>query len=191
MQALKTIISITHHSMTPTSIPTDSIVCFIHRFVNEAYASIEIYITPCYDKNKYPRVNAYSTLVQYKWYQNRMRPRSPNGYTETETIDRVSGRQAEMATTTRTDEMFICDTPMPARASFWSALRLGSFWSFLFTLSGIFDIAIGLLVWTGTITVKNSPVPILEICFIVGALYLAAGLVFTVLKSKTDLSRRP
>ena len=93
-----------------------------------------------------------------------------------------------MATTTRTDEMFICDTPVPAQTSFRDALRLGSFWSFLFTLSGIFDIAIGFLVWTGTISVKNSPVPVLEICFIVGALYLAAGLVFVIFKTKTDRS---
>jgi len=89
-----------------------------------------------------------------------------------------------MATNTRTDEMFIWETPVPARTSVRDTLRLGGFWAFLFTLSGILDIAIGLLVWTGTISVKSSPGPVLEICFIVGALYLAVGLVFNILKTK-------
>ena len=89
-----------------------------------------------------------------------------------------------MATFNRTEEMFVCGTPAPAQLSFRDALQLGSFWSFLFALSGIFDITIGFLVWTGFIPIKNSPVPVFEICFLIGAIFLVTGFVLTLVKTK-------
>jgi len=85
---------------------------------------------------------------------------------------------------TRTEEVFACSTPAPAQPSFRDALQLGSFWSFLFALSGIFDITIGFLVWTGFIPIKSTTVPVFEICFLVGAIFLVTGFVFTLVKTK-------
>ena len=89
-----------------------------------------------------------------------------------------------MEANTRTEEIFVCSTPAPARTSFRDTLQLASFWSFLFALSGIFDITIGFLVWTGFIPIKDSPVPILEICFLIGAMFLVTGFVLTLVKTK-------
>jgi hypothetical protein len=60
-------------------------------------------------------------------------------------------------------------------------ILLGNFWSFLLTLSGIVDIAIGIVILTGTLPVKNSPLPIFIICFVTGMVYLGAGLAIAAL----------
>jgi hypothetical protein len=63
-------------------------------------------------------------------------------------------------------------------------ILFGNFWSFLLILSGIVDTAIGICVLTGIISVRNSPVPILIICFAIGFIYFAAGLAIAVIKRK-------
>jgi hypothetical protein len=63
-------------------------------------------------------------------------------------------------------------------------ILLGNFWSFLLVLSGIVDIAIGLSILTGLIAVKNSPFSISIVCFVIGVIYLAAGLAIALFKIK-------
>jgi hypothetical protein len=46
------------------------------------------------------------------------------------------------------------------------------------------DIAIGLFIVTGLITVKNSPLSISIVCFVIGIVYLAAGLAIAIIKIK-------
>ena len=63
-------------------------------------------------------------------------------------------------------------------------ILIGSFWSFLLTLSGIIDIIIGLLVLTGIIPVDEHSVMVSIICFAVGLLYLSGGIAIAVVKVK-------
>jgi uncharacterized membrane protein HdeD (DUF308 family) len=54
----------------------------------------------------------------------------------------------------------------------------------LLILSGIVDIAIGILVLTGALPVRNAPLPVFLICFVIGFVYLAAGLIIAIVKMK-------
>ncbi len=63
-------------------------------------------------------------------------------------------------------------------------ILLGNFWSFLLVLSGVVDIAIGLVCLSGAIEVKGSPVTICAICFGMGAVYLALGVLIAVLRMR-------
>jgi hypothetical protein len=51
-------------------------------------------------------------------------------------------------------------------------------------LSGLFDIALGLFFATGVISVRGSPLPIYIICFIIGFIYLAAGIAIGIAKKR-------
>jgi hypothetical protein len=54
-------------------------------------------------------------------------------------------------------------------------------------LSGIVDIGISLLILFDIISVKSSPLPIFFVCFIIGNIYLGAGLAIAYVKmSKQD-----
>jgi hypothetical protein len=63
-------------------------------------------------------------------------------------------------------------------------ILFGSFWSFLLVLSGIIDIILGLLFAIGVFSVRESPLPISIICFIIGFIYLAAGISIGVAKKR-------
>ena len=58
-----------------------------------------------------------------------------------------------------------------------------NFWSFLFLLSGLVDLGIGVVSYlTGALAAKNSPVPTFVICFIIGGIYISVGLSLAVIK---------
>jgi hypothetical protein len=63
-------------------------------------------------------------------------------------------------------------------------ILFGSFWSFLLVLSGLIDIALGLLFAIGVFSVRESPAPIFVICFIIGSIYLAAGIAIGIAKKR-------
>jgi len=63
-------------------------------------------------------------------------------------------------------------------------ILFGNFWSFLLILSGITDIVIGILVLTGTISIKNSSLPVFLICLVTGLVYLAAGFAIAIVDKK-------
>jgi hypothetical protein len=60
-----------------------------------------------------------------------------------------------------------------------------NFWSFLFVLSGFVDLGIGVVSYlTGTFTAKNSPLPTFTICFMIGGVYLSAGISLAIVKMR-------
>lgn len=60
-----------------------------------------------------------------------------------------------------------------------------NFWAFLFVLSGIVDIGIGIVSYfTGTLSIKNSSLPTFAICFIIGAAYFAIGITIGIFKMR-------
>jgi hypothetical protein len=63
-------------------------------------------------------------------------------------------------------------------------ILLGNFCSFLLILSGIVDIAIGVLILTGAISVKGHTLAVLIICFVIGFIYFAAGLAIAIVTMK-------
>ena len=63
-------------------------------------------------------------------------------------------------------------------------ILFGNFWSFLLILSGVIDMAIGVLVVTGAIFVRSSTVPVIIVCFGIGLVYLAAGLAIAIVRMK-------
>jgi hypothetical protein len=64
-----------------------------------------------------------------------------------------------------------------------------NFWSFLFVLSGLVDLGIGVVSYlTGTLTAKNSPLPTFAICFIVGGVYLSVGISIAIVKMRRHTS---
>lgn len=64
-------------------------------------------------------------------------------------------------------------------------ILLHSFLSFLLTLSGIVDIAVGVLFLVGVFSVKNcSPVTLFLICLIIGLIYFTGGISIAVVQSK-------
>ena len=64
------------------------------------------------------------------------------------------------------------------------SVLFGSFWSFLLIFSGIVDIAIGIIILTGVLSVRHAPFPVFIVCFIVGLIYIAAGLGIAIAKIK-------
>jgi len=64
-----------------------------------------------------------------------------------------------------------------------------NFWSFLFVLSGLVDLGIGVVSYlTGTLTAKNSPLPTFTICFIIGGVYISIGLSIAIVKMRRHTS---
>lgn len=63
-------------------------------------------------------------------------------------------------------------------------ILIGSFWSFLLSLSGIIDIIIGILVFLDVIPVTEYSFLVSIICFGVGIIYLSGGLVIAVRRIK-------
>jgi hypothetical protein len=62
-------------------------------------------------------------------------------------------------------------------------ILFGNFWSFLFVLSGLVDLGIGVVSYlTGALATRNSPLPTFVICFIVGGVYLSVGLTIAIVK---------
>ena len=56
-----------------------------------------------------------------------------------------------------------------------------NFWSFLFILSGLVDLGIGVVSYlTGALAARNSPLPTFAICFIIGGVYLFVGLTIAI-----------
>lgn len=59
------------------------------------------------------------------------------------------------------------------------------FWSFLFVLSGLVDLGIGVVsCFTGALAVSNSPLPTFAICFIVGGVYLSVGFTIAIVRMR-------
>ena len=68
-------------------------------------------------------------------------------------------------------------------------ILLHNFWSFLFVLSGLVDVGIGIVSYfTGTLTTKNSPLATSVICFIVGGVYLFVGFIIAIVKMRRHTS---
>ncbi|OGO01330.1 MAG: hypothetical protein A2Y90_02695 [Chloroflexi bacterium RBG_13_52_12] len=64
-------------------------------------------------------------------------------------------------------------------------ILLHSFWSFLLTLSGIVDIAVGVLFLVGVFSVKNgSPMMLFLICLIIGLVYFSGGVSIAIVQRK-------
>jgi len=63
-------------------------------------------------------------------------------------------------------------------------ILFGNFWSFLLTLSGIVDIAIGIFVLTNIISVDSHSFLVSIICFIIGIIYLTGGFIIAMVKMK-------
>ena len=64
-------------------------------------------------------------------------------------------------------------------------ILLRNFWSFLFILSGLVDLGIGVVSYlTGALTVRNSPLPTFAICFIVGGVYFSIGLTIAIVSMR-------
>jgi hypothetical protein len=61
-------------------------------------------------------------------------------------------------------------------------ILFGNFWSFLLVLSSIVDIAIGFMILTGIISVKDHALTAFIICLVIGLIYLAAGLTIAIVK---------
>jgi len=65
-------------------------------------------------------------------------------------------------------------------------ILFGNFWSFLLILSGIIDSVIGIFVLTDIISVEDSSFPTYVICFIIGFIYLTAGLIIAIVKMRKE-----
>ena len=64
-----------------------------------------------------------------------------------------------------------------------------SFWSFLLVLSGIVDIIVSIVLYfTGT-SAENAPFPVFLIAFIVGMLYIGAGITIAFFQLKRRRER--
>lgn len=65
-----------------------------------------------------------------------------------------------------------------------------SFWAFLLVLSGIVDIIVSIVLYTiGGPSLINAPFPIFLIAFIVGMLYIGAGLTIAFFQLKRRRER--
>ena len=64
-------------------------------------------------------------------------------------------------------------------------ILLRSFLSFLFMLSGLVVLGIGVFSYlTGALAVRNSPLPTFAICFIAGGVYLSVGLTIAIVSMR-------